>query len=905
MKCITLSVPNESSQRGSSQPNALPILSIPTTNLAASLKSDCLTRINTTEGKAAWKIRRDAMEEVRISVSKCGGLIGTEEGNEISFLKQLFSALRSRLTDSQSNLKPIAATLIGGLLNHIDGNSQAKLGKIVFPALINAAMNDMKKTMRDAAASALSMGTDHSTQNGGGTNILATESFIVCLESQLSDAALKSSGLQDVITFLAKRLESLESSNTLSGRKQLAKVIVLSLLSSKAGTRSASEKLLTICAKNEFVSSGDLDKEIGSLKPAQQRAVRTFIPKNSTQDQELIDTFKRPSSRVRQPVRSGPSNQQKRRMTKSNQVAASPAPSTIDASASNTHNDANPLHPIASKSTKLQRLSLLGRSDNWPEYPEEPNGDATLQILRKSWALLISPPSIQLLFPKGGIRSHEDSIRGCMVISQSIEYSRNNNDVSFIEQLDFILKWASCALSSRDHTSGLRSLLSMLQLLFERLHDLSYIMNDAEAIILLPCMLEKAAIAKSQFKDKFLTILSFIRSEELYQLQRYGSTICMKVIEKSKSIRARSLGATECSSCVKVIGAGAIGRKGVVTLALALSSEKLQEICVSYLDLFYYVVRSSTLEKVLAIIGDAVPDKTKDKIVERCSKRPLTAPSPTGSRAIHHGDPNKSKPPSIEINSETQISTVSPQADKKSSDQAPSSSAAVTGALRSRLQRFRTESQTADKSLPCTPSLGSALTIEGTQQATPPKPPSKMENLNLCSVLDDIMDMVKGILGMEGGSKAIRKLALVVKKNDAPQIESLRQQISPEIDRFVVALSNALTFAFEQKSALPCSLIQGTVDSLTYAFRTSEYSSAISKKSLEYCIGATVGALLDERLDSNKGAKTDNIISIGRMINKASIDFFVKVTMYFSSSHRSLSCFSHSACTSRSVVTTT
>lgn len=128
--------------------------------------ANCLTRIGTTEGKNSWKLRKEAMEEVNTSLSKCGGLIATD-ANAFSTLKQLFLALRSRLNDSQSNLKPISATLIGLLLNHVDDNAQAKLGKTVYPQIINAATNDMKKTMRDAALAALTIGTQRPKQNGG------------------------------------------------------------------------------------------------------------------------------------------------------------------------------------------------------------------------------------------------------------------------------------------------------------------------------------------------------------------------------------------------------------------------------------------------------------------------------------------------------------------------------------------------------------------------------------------------------------------------------------------------------------------------------------------------------------------------------------------------------------------
>jgi len=886
MKCITFSSSNNSSHQGSSQPNASPILSIPTFDLIASLKSDCLSRINETEGKAAWKHRRDAMEEVRVSVSKCGGLIATE-GKAFLSLKQLFLALRSRLNDSQSNLKPIAATLIGSLMNHIDDDSQAKLGKIVFPALANAAMNDMKKTMRDAAVSALSMGTERPKQNGGGTNMLATESFIVCLE--LSDAALKSTGLPDVLSFLTERLDSffssenMELSNTITVNRQLAKVIVLSLLSSKSGTRSAAEKLLSVCVKSGVVQSSDLDKEIGRLLPAQVRTVRSLIPKISAQEQELVESFKRPSSRVGKPVRPSSSTRQPvgKVPTKSNQVTAAPPPR--ESSASVTYNEANPLHPNTSKSAKVQRLSLLGRSDNWPEYPEEPSGDAsTLPTLRKSWSLLISPSSTQLLFPKGGMRSHEDAVRGCEIISQSIEYSRSNNDVSFLEQLDFIFKWTACALSSRDHTSGLRSLLSMLQLLFERLHELSYVMNDAEATIVLPCILEKAGVAKSQFKDQFMDILSFIRSKELYQLQRYGSNICMKVVEKSKSNRARSLAATECSSCVIATGVGAVGRKGVANLARALNIEKLTEIRFSYLDLFYNIVQNSTLDKVLSIIGDDVTDKTKEAIIGRCSKRPSTAqrpstaPAPAGSRAMHHNDPKQSRLKTPSRNSVTRTSSVSHRASEAVSDQPPSSTSAVTGALRSRLQRSREESQTTEGSLQYPPSHISTKT-QG-RQAMPPALPSKVENDDLyTSALNDIRGMINyGTL--ETGLEAIRMLGLAVKKDssngrlNASQMKSLKEKITSDLDEFVETLASVLKFAFEhggKNAALPSPLIKETVEALTYVFRTPEYSSAITQTSLERSMWEAVHALLDDRLSTTtKGVKTEDINIIVKGINR-------------------------------------
>lgn len=852
LKCITLSV----STNSTSQPSSMSIVSIPTTDLVASLKSDYLSRLNSTEGKTAWKIRRDALDEIKMNVDKCGGLIAT---NGISFppLKQLFAALCSRLNDSQSNLKPMAATLIGAIISLVDDDSKAKLGRIVFAALLSGAMNDMKKTMRDAALSAIAMGTEQSKQNGGGTNILAVESLIVCFESSLSEAALKSSGLPDVLSFLNDMLhafysvETTDKPNFISVHSQLSKVIVLSLLSSKSETRSASEKLLNTCATSGIVPMEDIDNEIRKLLPAQQRSVRSIIPKISTQDQELVDSFKQASARARTaPIRTTSSSQQLVRQMTAKGTSITASSSVHNSPSSETHNDINPLHSsTAKKSTKDQRLSLLSRGDHWPFYPEEPSGNV-IQTVHKSWSQLISAQSIRVLFPNGGLRSHEDAVGGCELISRSINCSE-----SFVNQLDLIFKWTSCALLSRDHTSGLRSLLSMLQLMFKRLCEFSYVMQDSEAIILLPYILEKASVAKSQFKDQFADVLSLIRNG-LFPLQRYGSIICISVIAKSKSSPARSLAAIECTTCVKEVGTAALGRKGIETIAKCFSIEKLLDIRVVYLDLFDVVTKKSSLEKILELCtGDGITDKAKEMIIDHCSKRPLTAPPSNHTKSKNEIDRNHLKTSIPVRKSLTRNSTESLNARMEKEHQF-SSSSVVTGTLKSRLQRLRDE----------------------TQKTEGPAPePTKLESLDVyTNSLDDVIAMINGDVTLETGLKAVQRLCLVAKSaSDGPlsasQLESLRQDISSDLDRFVETFASALKCAFSYKGGkgvLPCPLIEEIVDALTHVFRTPEYSNAISQQAVECCIQEAVHALLDDRLDASKGAKADRTGIIVKAINK-------------------------------------
>lgn len=122
-------------------------------------------------------MRKEAMEEISSALEKCSGLLLCDAVC-VKTLVELLRALRDRLNDSQSNLKPIAANIIGSILARVDSVTQAKLGKIAFLPLINSAMSDNKKPMREACLAALTLGTEKSEFEGGGVNSQSMISFI-------------------------------------------------------------------------------------------------------------------------------------------------------------------------------------------------------------------------------------------------------------------------------------------------------------------------------------------------------------------------------------------------------------------------------------------------------------------------------------------------------------------------------------------------------------------------------------------------------------------------------------------------------------------------------------------------------------------------------------------------------
>ena len=140
------------------------------------------------DGKTAWKARKAAMEDVESALKRCTGLLDTSRPKP---LVDLLRALRERLSDSQSNLKPVASRLIGSILSSVDKVSQGRMGKIVYGSLINAAMHDNKKNMHDAAMESLTVGTSLAPLEGEGLNEQSLEAFVNALVGELEESEFK------------------------------------------------------------------------------------------------------------------------------------------------------------------------------------------------------------------------------------------------------------------------------------------------------------------------------------------------------------------------------------------------------------------------------------------------------------------------------------------------------------------------------------------------------------------------------------------------------------------------------------------------------------------------------------------------------------------------------------------
>ena len=648
---------------GGNAASALGGIEIPKMDLIAALPDNCVERMGSKEGKTAWKLRKQALEDVGAALEKCSGLICTSPQNVYAALVELVRAMRGRLSDSQSNLKPVAAKQIGVFLSCCDKTAQAKLGKLVFGPLINAAMTDNKIIMRDAAITALQSGTELHAMEGGGCNSLALDCMVGCLVTELKDSDFKAGGLPEVLSFVAKRSEhlpkaiSLQSSKAQAQEAAFAASIVACLTSSKSETRAEAEALLKACSDHEVLTAASIQAGSKKLLPAQQRAVAGIIDGLGTgasadallEKENLTSSAKSPTRRsavsrtasARAPgtgsIRSRPTSSLTRSRPGSRSSARSQSSigdglrSSSSSNAAGTNSLAKGSfsgHPLLSdspgSSTKDMRSSALARKrENWPEYPEEPSGSSSLTSVKKIWAQLLPTASIDALFPKSGIQKQDDAEAGCELISRAVQLAVDDDDAVVFDQLDIICKWIACAMCSRENTVGLQTLLTLLSDLFECMKSKDVQLSDPEAAVLLPILLEKASASKGRFRKMFQDLISQINDGGLYPPQRYGPHICMVIVERTHHAKTRGLAMKECQACIELCGLDGIGKKGIQVTAKTFSEEKLTENRTIALDLLVGVIErlNGDLHKFARLCGNSnLSHKAKEAIEERWAK---------------------------------------------------------------------------------------------------------------------------------------------------------------------------------------------------------------------------------------------------------------------------------------------
>jgi hypothetical protein len=312
---------------------------------------------------------------------------------------------------------------------------------------------------------------------------------------------IQASGLPDVLALLLSVVESLPNSDGnlvpsgLPVGDKYAAVLIDCLTSSKSETRSAALSLVEASLENGLIGFENIKKSTERLKPALQRSVGPMIAKMFQKRQVVKEPEESVSSKLKMEV---PQNALKSRLmikeqTDFNSNHSSGIPCSSDDLSPSKSVPSLPLHPLIPDSGKHGAGMI--RSIIWTEYPEEPHG-SVLENLKRSWAPLLPPSTVNALFPTSGIRKQDDSKPGLEAISLALSMDKTGGGTTFMDQLDVILKWLMFALCSKESTTGLVDILAICKDIFGFLLESRRELSDSEALETVPLIFDKASGAK-------------------------------------------------------------------------------------------------------------------------------------------------------------------------------------------------------------------------------------------------------------------------------------------------------------------------------------------------------------------------------------------------------------------------
>lgn len=318
----------------------------------------------------------------------------------------------------------------------------------------------------------------------------------------------QAAGLHEVLdltlTFV-DHLPNLEEIAVTQGQllsQKFAAATVECLTSSKSETRASALSLLEASIVKGVVGIDTVQKACERLKPAMQRTVGPMIARFAKQTAPVLPADKENKPGIESswtsldasaasnfPVRAAVGDSRIKHATLRNAPQQSPEPTAA-------HDVSPTQHPLIHRGgSQSLRLS---KCTHWPEYPEEPTGDVLVN-LKKHWSPCLPAISAAAFFPPSGISKQDDARAGCEVLSAALELEGADQPSAIIDQLDAILKWLTYSLCTKETTTGLQDLLSVLSGLLKQLLYKGHELSEAEACSFLPFLFEKASVAKVRF----------------------------------------------------------------------------------------------------------------------------------------------------------------------------------------------------------------------------------------------------------------------------------------------------------------------------------------------------------------------------------------------------------------------
>lgn len=510
------------------------------TDVSGQITKELLADMKCEEDKAAWKKRAAAMDTVQ------GICEGT--GCRIEFTKpvqEVLRGLKARLNDSNANLKVKAAQVIGIVATSV-GPDIAKVSKFLGASLIGG-VADNKKSMQIASIEALHRWVRHDDKT--------VSACMDSLLSPLSEGLLNTVGRAELLGWAAEHLQNCERLDL----NCLVVPTVQCLMDKSSDAREKAQLLLVEVMKtvgqDTIMTTGCRD-----IKPAQMRSLKPMIAKVSEIVAASAPSQKAPPAKpvvnaVAPPqVPTMPAAEEESAPARQSSIARSGKLSPRPSKTNGTGTPSRIGSGIRSQLTRpLSARQLVpeaaGGADNAALLKMVPGKSSRLAKAQYNKWVFDSTSVSEMNMRKSEIESEWRPFlppelhaklfapsleKGMMAALDDLMMCISTQPQEVISALDLLLKW--CTLRIVDNNvQALAKLIEVLVKLFEMLKASQYVLDDVEAGILLPYLLQESGQSKVRFRVRFRDIMKLVT--EVYSIEKYVVYLaeCFTVSKNMKS----------------------------------------------------------------------------------------------------------------------------------------------------------------------------------------------------------------------------------------------------------------------------------------------------------------------------------------------------------------------------------
>ncbi|KAI3741132.1 hypothetical protein L1987_58799 [Smallanthus sonchifolius] len=447
--------------------------SLPREDISAKITPALLKGLESSD----WKIRLESIEAVSKIVEEANKRIqptGTVE---------LFGALRARLYDSNKNLIMATLTSISGLASAM-GPAIEKSSKGILSDVVKC-LGDNKKHMRECALTTLD------------SWVAAThlDKMVPYITASLTDAKLGAEGRKDLFDWLSKQLTGLAE---FPDAIQLLRPVAVAMTDKSADVRKAAEvcfgDIVRVCGP-EMVMKNVRDIQGPALAIVLERLKTHGAFPEVYDNTRTIPTGQPPKTVSKMGKSNGHASKHGSRSVSSRAVSAKGSKPEPIMSVQDLNIQSQALLNIRD-SNKDERERIVVRRFKFEELRLEQIQDLENDLM-KYFREDLHRRLLSTDFKK--------QVDGIEMLQRALPTIAKE----LIEVIDILLKWFVLRFCE-SNTSCLLKVLEFLPELFDTLRNENYTMNESEASIFLPCLVEKTGHNIEKLREKIRELMKQI-----------------------------------------------------------------------------------------------------------------------------------------------------------------------------------------------------------------------------------------------------------------------------------------------------------------------------------------------------------------------------------------------------------